>query len=348
MSQVLFMTTLSMLVAWAIGAWVCRCAHVLGLVQVPNLRSSHAQPTPAGGGVGIAMAANLAGISLAVLQGWTLGWGVLGLAAVLAAVGLHDDIRHVPARIRLAVQTLVSVGLFVLLGELPPLHFPQPFGIEIAGWVLSALLLLTAIWWINLFNFMDGIDGIAAAQAVFMLLFGAMAIVLACPAAATDPVWVLMLCVAAAVLGFLLLNWPPARIFMGDVGSTWLGFMIFVLAVISVQKGWLTYAVWIILAGVFVTDATLTLFNRLARGEKWHEAHRDHAYQRLAHRWQGDRKVGHRSVTLLVSAINLLWIAPWAGACLLRPNWSLAFILAAYVPLVLAAWGLGAGRPKHD
>jgi len=348
MSHVLFMTILSTLAAWAIGAWVCRYAHVLGLVQVPNLRSSHVQPTPAGGGVGIAVAVSLVGFSLAWMQGWAMGWGVLGLAAVLAAVGLHDDIRHVPASIRFAVQTLVSVGLIVLLGQLPPLHFLQALRIEIAGGVLGGLLVLSALWWVNLFNFMDGIDGIAATQAAFMLCFAALAVAVTHPAGTADPVWVLMLCVVAATLGFLALNWPPAKIFMGDVGSTWLGFMLFALALISVQKGWLNYAVWIVLASVFVTDATVTLLNRVARGKKWHEAHRDHAYQQLAQRWQGDRKAGHRSVTLLIGAVNLLWVAPWACACLIRPDWSLAFILAAYAPLVLAAWRLGAGRPKHE
>ena len=124
---------------------------------------------------------------------------------------------------------------------------------------MSGLLLLAGVWWINLFNFMDGIDGIAGARAVFMLLGGAVLSAWVNADVMSSPVWMLMLCVVAATVGFLLLNWPPAKIFMGDVGSTWLAFMIFALALLSVQAGWLSYATWLVLAAVFVTDATVTL-----------------------------------------------------------------------------------------
>ena len=178
-----------------------------------------------------------------------------------------------------------------------------------------------------------------------MLLTGAVMAVWAVPEAKYSPIWMLMLCAAAATLGFLLLNWPPAKIFMGDVGSTWLAFMVFVLALLSVQAGWLSYAVWLVLGAVFVTDATVTLLNRMLRGERWYEAHCSHAYQRLSRRWQGDCKAGHRSVTLLAAAINGLWLMPWAWACVQWPAGSVAFVVAAYLPLVLAALWLGAGRP---
>ena len=100
--------------------------------------------------------------------------------------------------------------------------------------------------------------------------------------------------------GLLAANWPQAKIFTGDVGSTYLAFMIFALALFCVQAGWLSYAVWLVLAAVFATDATVTLLTRMARGERWYEAHRSHAYQRLSRRWHGDRKIGHRAVILLV------------------------------------------------
>lgn len=337
----------STLLALGVGTWVCRRAQALGLVQDSNLRSSHLQPTPTAGGLGFVTAASLAGIGLALMCGWQLGWGVLCLAAVLAAVGLRDDIRHVSARFRFSMQVLVSAGLLYLLGELPELRFQRPVEIEVAGWLLMALLLLASLWWINLFNFMDGIDGIAAVQAVFMLLLGVLMVAEAHPGAMADPAWIFMLSVATAVVGFLLLNWPPAKIFMGDVGSTWLGFVIFALGLISVQKGWLNYSAWLALAGVFVADATVTFLTRLARGECWYEAHRSHAYQRLSRRWQGDRKAGHQSVTVLVTMVNVLWLAPCAWACLRWSEWSLAFVMAAYMPLVFAAVCLGAGRPDQ-
>lgn len=239
---------LSALISWGVAAWVCHRAEALRLVQAPNHRSSHVLPTPNGGGLGIVVAGSLAGIALVLFSGWTLGWFVLGFAALLAAVGLRDDIQHLPARVRFGVQVVVCVGLLMVLGDLPALSIGEGLGLQLAGWTLFGLFLLLGVWWINLFNFMDGIDGIAGMQAIYMLLAGAVMAVWANAEVVYSPVWMLMLCVAAATVGFLLLNWPPAKIFMGDVGSTWLAFMVFALALLSVQSGWLSYAAWLVLA----------------------------------------------------------------------------------------------------
>lgn len=332
------------LLAWGVAVWVRRHAETLRLVQIPNHRSSHVRPTPTGGGLGMVVAGSMAGLGLVLFFGWVVGGVVLGLAAMLAGVGLCDDVARLPTRVRFGVQVVVCAGGLIALGDLPALALGSRLEFQVTGWALFGLLLLAGVWWINLFNFMDGIDGIAGMQAVFMLLAGAVMAVWAVPEAVHSPIWMWMLCVAAATVGFLLLNWPPAKIFMGDVGSTWLAFMVFVLALLSVQAGWLSYAVWLVLAAVFVTDATVTLLTRMLRGERWYEAHRSHAYQRLSRRWQGGRKAGHRSVTLLVAAVNGLWLAPWAWACLRWPDWSLAFVMAAYAPIVSAALWLGAGK----
>ncbi len=327
--------------SWLVASMVLRRAEPWQLVQSPNHRSSHVLPTPNGGGLGIVVASSVAGAWLA-WSGANQLWPVLALSLPLAAMGVLDDVRHLPAKWRFAVQLAVVAGLLAALGGLPPLTLWAGLGLD--GWLLLGLLFLVGAWWINLFNFMDGIDGIAGMQAVFMLLSGAAFAAWANPAATTSPVWMLMLCVASATVGFLLLNWPPAKIFMGDVGSTWLAFMIFALALLSIQAGWLSYAAWLVLAAVFVTDATVTLLTRMARGERWYEAHCSHAYQRLSRRCIGDRKAGHRSVTLLVTTINLLWLAPWACACLLWPEWALGWVLLAYAPLVAGVAASGAGR----
>lgn len=337
--------SLSALLSWGVAEWVHRRAEALRLVQAPNHRSSHVQPTPSGGGLGIVVAGSLAGIALVLFSGWTLGWFVLGFAALLAAVGLRDDIQHLPARVRFGVQVVVCVGLLMVLGDLPALSIGAGLGLQLAGWTLFGLFLLVGVWWINLFNFMDGIDGIAGMQAIYMLLAGAVMAVWVNAEVVYSPVWMWMLCVAAATVGFLLLNWPPAKIFMGDVGSTWLAFMVFALALLSVQSGWLSYAAWLVLAAVFVTDATVTLLTRMLRGERWHEAHRSHAYQRLSRRWQGDRNAGHRSVTFVAASVNGFWLTPLAWACLQWPGGSVAFVAVAYLPLVLATLSLGAGTP---
>jgi len=240
----------------------------------------------------------------------------------------------------------VIAAVLALSGDLPGVSLPGLGAVP--GALLLPVLLLAGVWWINLFNFMDGIDGIAGVQGVSMLAVAAGLIAWQSPVAMDDALWLFILCTAAASLGFLVLNWSPARIFMGDVGSTWLSFMIFVVALLTVQKGWLSYGCWLVLGSVFVVDATVTLLTRILRGERWYEAHRSHAYQRLSRRWSGDRKVGHRAVALLALAINLLWLAPLAAAMLTLPALSWAWLAAAWLPLVAGVLYLGGGRADGD
>jgi Fuc2NAc and GlcNAc transferase len=321
---------MSGVVAWA-GAWaVWRMAPRLGLVAVPNARSSHQRPTPHGGGLGLVLAGTLAGGWLAWQSGMTLLGEVLALAAVLALVGLRDDLHPMPARVRFAVQAAVCTGLLGLLG--------------LAGAPLFLLLtaLLAGLWWVNLFNFMDGIDGLAAAQALFMLAAAALLSAWGHPERLPQPLWVMMPCLAAAAAGFLLINWPPAKIFMGDVGSTWIAFMIFALALLSILAGWLHAFTWLILGCGFIVDASVTLGVRILTGQRWTEAHRSHAYQRLARRWQS-----HGRVTLGMAAFNLLWLMPLAAIVQRAPQWGLALLTLAFAPALLAALHWGAGRADH-
>jgi Fuc2NAc and GlcNAc transferase len=166
-------------------------------------------------------------------------------------------------------------------------------------------------WTVNLFNFMDGIDGIASAEAVFISWGGAWLAPLMGSAAAVPAVG----CTFGAVCcGFLVWNWPPARIFMGDVGSGYLGFVLVVLALAATRENPAALAVWLILGGIFFCDAFVTLVRRLARGERLYQAHRSHAYQWLSRRWGS-----HRSVTLAVVCVNLGWLLPAAWFAAVHP-----------------------------
>ncbi|MFZ5697471.1 MAG: glycosyl transferase family 4 [Pseudomonadota bacterium] len=327
-----------------VAGWVERHAEMLRLVQAPNHRSLHERPTPHGGGLGIVLAGSIAGAVL-VISGKAEFFGIMALGLLLAGVGLRDDIAHLSSRLRLSAQVIACAGLLWLLPPLPGMAFPG--GLVLQGPLLFALLLLAGVWWVNLFNFMDGIDGIAGSQAIFMLLaavtIGLLAQTLPLSATLTaECIW--MLAVAAATLGFLLRNWPPARIFMGDVGSTWLGFMIYAFALGSVAAGWLTYTAWLVLGALFATDATVTLLRRIVSGRNGSEAHRSHAYQHLARRAGSDRTRGHRNVTLLAIAINLFWLAPLGWASLMWPQDVWGWVALAYVPLSVAVWRVGAGR----
>ena len=261
------------------------------LLDVPNERSLHRTPIPRGGGLAIALV-TLGGLTAAALLsripaqvGWALGVG----GALVAAVGWLDDRRGVSARLRAAVH-LIAAGwaAYWIWGELS----------------LAALAgVVCIIWAINLYNFMDGIDGLAGAEAGSVgIIAGALFLM-----AGRDDLAVVAFLVAAAATGFLGWNWPPARIFMGDVGSGFLGFTFGALALIADRSGALPLALGLLLAGVFAFDATITLLRRMARGERWQEAHRSHAYQRLV---QAGRT--HAEVTSGVLLVNLvLGVLAW-------------------------------------
>ncbi|MCO5734575.1 glycosyltransferase family 4 protein [Rhizobium sp. SSA_523] len=310
-------------------------AHHLGLVQAPVARSSHKIPTPTGGGCGIVIGSLLAGLLLPGLDQTSLILLMLGF--IIALVGLIDDWRPLSARTRLPVQALVT-GLCIWTSH-ATLILASP-----ASVILTALsflfLLLAGLWWINLFNFMDGIDGLAGQQAMMMMLSAMLIAALTAPDATGTWIWGMMAALAAATFGFLLFNWPPARIFMGDAGSTFLGFFILVVALSTLVLGWLSLPQWLLLAALFATDASVTLFVRILKGEKASEAHRSHAYQRLSRRLGGARPV-----TCAALAINALVLLPVA---VFLPGDGRDWLIVFLVYIALAGLALGAGAGLAD
>lgn len=298
--------------------WTLRNAERLGLIQAPNARSSHGRPTPTGGGIGIALGSLVAGGYAAVLMP-PPAVVIVAAALGLAAIGLWDDIRPVRWPVRLIAQTLllgaVAVTLLPLWAALPAL--------------------LAGVLFINIFNFMDGIDGLAGTEAAF-ILFGAAALL--GPDAGVPFWWLVAL--GAASLGFLVFNFPPARIFMGDAGSTLLGLTIAALAM-ALRDG-LGLWTWLILAALFVADALVTLTRRLVQGERLSEAHRRHAYQILARRFES-----HRVVTLGGLVINVAWLLPLAALARTMPGAAPWLTILAYAPLVAGAALAGAGKRQE-
>ncbi|WP_157959830.1 MraY family glycosyltransferase [Devosia submarina] len=321
---------------WFLTIQIERNAVHLGLVQHPNHRSSHHVPTPSGGGAAIATSTLLALLILG-LSGESQLWPILLATALIAALGLADDLRDLPAALRFPMQALVLGALVWALGPLPDL--PLMPTLTLSGMLLALIVLFGGLWWLNLFNFMDGIDGLAGTQAIFILLGACLLWWTGHPEAPETPAFWMALTTSAATAGFLLRNWPPARIFMGDAGSNSLALIIFALALLTLSAGQIGYQAWLILPSVFVSDATLTLVRRMSRGEKpWH-AHRRHAYQQLSRRW------GHRNVTLLYGALTLLWALPLAWLVQGDGNWLV--VALAYAPLVgCAAWANAGGATE--
>jgi Fuc2NAc and GlcNAc transferase len=305
-------------------------------LDVPNDRSSHTEVTPRGGGAAIVLVVSAATIALAAHGTLPRGLCPAALGGILvAAVGFLDDRRALTPAVRLAVHAAAAVWAVVWLGGLPPLRFGAQ-AVDL-GWAGHALAVLGIVWVLNLFNFMDGIDGLAASEAVFLAIGGALIL----SSARVDGVAGLAIVFGSACAGFLLWNWPPARIFMGDVGSGYLGYLIAVLALASARDDPAAMWIWLILGGVFFVDATVTLVRRALRGDPVHEAHRSHAYQWLARRWRS-----HQRVTLTVAGVNLGWLVPCALLAQRNPDYAAALVPIAFAPLVLLAFVGGAGRAE--
>ena len=311
------------------------------LFDVPNDRSLHTVPTPRGGGAAIFLVFTAAIIALMAIDYVETKNAVIliGCGALVALTGFLDDrqlLSH--ARSRLALHFVAALIAVSALGGLPTLPvFDTNVNLGFFGGVLATVYL---VWLLNLFNFMDGIDGISGAEVVSVC--GAAAFLIHRTTHDYN-IASLPLVLAAATLGFLIFNWPPAKIFMGDVGSGFVGFIIGIFSLITADSvgslGW----VWIILLGVFIVDATVTLIGRLVRKQKPHVAHRSHAFQHLALRFGS-----HKPVTIGVVAINLVWLFPIAFAVTEGRIDGFAGVLIAYTPLTIAALILGAGTPSTN
>jgi Fuc2NAc and GlcNAc transferase len=211
--------------------------------------------------------------------------------------------------------------------------FDRTINAGIIGLILGVLYL---VWLLNLFNFMDGTDGIAASEAMFVCVAGA---VLNYHVLSDINFSAAAVILAASTIGFLLYNWSPAKIFMGDVGSGYLGIVIGGLSLMAAKQQHELLWVWIILLAVFVSDATITLIRRLLRKQKPHVAHRSHAYQHLAIRFNS-----HTKISLVVLAINVAWLFPIAFLVANKQLAGTTGVVIAYVPLLIAALSLGAGK----
>ncbi|HTW53151.1 MAG TPA: glycosyltransferase family 4 protein [Stellaceae bacterium] len=296
------------------------------MLDRPNERSSHAVPTPRGGGIAVIGASVGAWLTLAAAGVLPPASMLVALAgAGLALVSWLDDLRGLSPGIRLLAQfAAVVAGIWAL----PPSEIFQ-------GWLprgLDAMAgALVWVWFVNLFNFMDGIDGIDGSEAaaigfgiVLVASVGGLDLALAAPAAA----------IAAAALGFLVWNWAPARIFLGDVGSVPLGYLLgFLLLELAGLGRWQAA---LILPLYFLADATITLLRRLARGERVWQAHREHFYQRAV-----QRGLSHDAVVRRIIAADILLIAcAWAAAA----GWGFAALAAAALTVLALLIELGRRR----
>ena len=313
--------------------WLCRLIAIrISLLDVPNSRSSHSAPTPRAGGVSIIVVFFFGGYFLLwcnEIPGeyfWTLSFS----SCMVAAIGLLDDYRTLSARLRIVIHFAAAALAVIVFPELS-----GSFSLVLPGWLLSTLTVLALVWLLNLFNFMDGIDGIAATQCI-CVCGGAALIIWLNGGDRGTILWLLTLSIACA--GFLCWNLPPAKIFLGDVGSGFIGIVLGCFTLLFLSEDGLNIWSWIILQGVFIVDATTTLFRRIIRGVPFYQAHRSHAYQILARQW-----LSHGKVSSCVAAINVFYLLPLAVVSTRYYDFAFVLCLIALFPLLVLSVWVGAG-----
>jgi UDP-N-acetylmuramyl pentapeptide phosphotransferase/UDP-N-acetylglucosamine-1-phosphate transferase len=318
-------TSTALFVAMIVTGFMVGYAHRNGMLDHPGQRRSHRVPTPRGGGLGLVLGA-LAGVYLA-LHGMIrppYALAVLLAAGLLVAfIGWLDDRRGLSPWPRLVTHLVASCAFSLVL-------------VQATGWSpwLLAPLVLAATWSINLHNFMDGIDGILGVQLLFIGLVSA--------ALCLDQGYSILatahLALSASATGFLVFNLPPARIFMGDVGSGFAGLLVFMLGALWCADE--LHAVWalLILHAAFATDAGLTLASRMLRGRRWYTAHREHLYQ-----WMVRSGFTHGQTVCLYLIFNVLVLAPLAWLALHAPAFA-PWICAATYLVTATTWLLSRTR----
>ncbi len=295
------------LLSFALTYFIKNYAIKKSLVAKVNERSSHTVPTPHGGGIAIAVTWFI-GLSYLFFVGEISSslYYALMFGVIISVVSYLDDLYELSPKLRLLTQACVALGGMWALGGLQVIDFGL-FSIENQV-VTNLFAFFMIIWFINLYNFLDGIDGYAGSEALFLGLAG----------------FVLFggahfLVLVVSVLGFLVWNWHRAKIFMGDVGSTLLGYNVAIFTIYYANQDGVNLWVWIILFGLFWFDATLTLFRRYKNGEKLSQAHKKHAYQRLTQAgWPHDK------VVLSSMGVNIVL---FCSVYFLKSIW-IAFLLA--------------------
>lgn len=326
----LLLPLLALPLSWAIAYAVCRWSVRGALMDVPNERSSHKVPTPRGGGLGIVVVTLLG--SLLTLTLYPTQWPIVLAYTVggglIAAVSWVDDLRTLPNSIRFGTHALGAILVILTAGTVGSVALP---GVGALG--LGILAFPVTLIWIagltNAYNFMDGIDGIAGGQAVvagvgwFLLGFW-----ITDPAIATL-VQATGLSIAVGSVGFLFHNWPPAKIFMGDVGSAFLGFSFAFLPILAARDNALFFVAGVLLVWPFLFDTAFTIVRRLQKRENVFAAHRSHLYQRLV-----IAGYPHRTITLLYIVLAAIGLAV---ALSLHQPFALAGILLLFI-LAFALW----------
>jgi len=301
-----------------------------GIISNPNYRTLHEVPIPSGGGVIFSLLFILSIFLIWLNQQLSNNlFFMLGVGGVTASLlGFKDDISNIKASNKLIIQLILSswVIFCLYLDNLLYLNWLPIF-------ILIPVLLFVMVWFVNAYNFIDGVDGMAASGAIFLSLTLALVLFLTDKSVELIPVFIL---IAILVGGFISFNWPPASIFMGDAGSVFLGYTFGSLMLYTTLNGDITVWVWITVFGYFFADTMVTQIVRVILVEKWYLPHRSHAYQNLAR-----ITASHSKVTSGVVLYNILWVLPLTLLSVFRPENEVIIAILANLPALIIAYKYG-------
>jgi Fuc2NAc and GlcNAc transferase len=336
--SILWMTLVTFITAFILTGLMRVYALKKNILDNPNERSSHTIPTPRGGGMAIVVTYLSVLIILLSLDYFsiTTGLTLIGAGLGIAVLGFLDDHGHINSMIRLLIHFIIAGSIVFALGGFSETVLFN--GHVSLGWFANIIAILFLVWLLNLYNFMDGINGIASIEAITTVF----SIGIIYWGLNTELMYQPLLLLAASVFGFMLWNFPKAKIFMGDAGSGFLGLILGIFALIALKYSAALFCAWIICLGVFIVDATFTLIRRVFNGHKMYDAHRTHAYQYASRKYQS-----HTVVTISVLFINMLWLLPMAYLASQRFLMPELLLLIAYIPLVLLALFFDAGKTEN-
>ena len=307
-----------------------RFAIARGIVANPNFRSLHERPMPRAGG--IIFAATF--LVTATIVGWSLDADhrlmltLLGGGAAASLFGLLDDLMELKSVTQLAGQSTLAILAMMAAGGHAVLDLPWT-----PAWLDLFFNWAGFVWLLNACNFMDGVDGMAAAGSLFF----SVTLIVLLSRWGLDPALTSLLAVfVACVLAFAFLNWPPASIFMGSAGSYFLGYAYCVLMAYTVSRGYVSFWAWLVILAYFLGDTTTTTIVRIFVTDRWYGEHRSHAYQNLARVWQS-----HTRVVVLATLYHVLWLFPLVCWVTIAPRHTPLVVALAFVPVV--AWTLRYG-----
>ncbi|MAJ30361.1 MAG: hypothetical protein CMQ73_03795 [Gammaproteobacteria bacterium] len=328
--------------------------------SIANQRSSHFIPVANGGGLGFLI---ITLISLIILTN-TIDMStknsnyLIFTSMVIGLVGFADDINDIPALQRFIVQLLASVIVIIFFTQFPNINFLD-FSIQNKPF-LFVFGIVFLVWLTNLYNFMDGIDGLATLEGIFILLCylfiifyngNNMLLITHEKLFFFNSILILI----SALFGFLVFNFPNSSIFMGDVGSSFLGFFLGSIGIYAASNDWINFWTLAIIWSIFLVDATVTLLVRILRGEVWYDAHRSHAYQKITQSYvkkisekyneeSHSRTKAHRSVCLLYSLVNLAWVFPLSILSMNYPSIGFLIAFLCFMPIVIVCFYVEAGK----